>query len=132
MHLKSFSNILLIEIYSKPIFTVIVFQFELVSQETSKYKVLSSSLRLLTAVYIFRRILPLKELSFILGNENLHLLTKTGNHRLRIELEDWDGSTVYAEYSSFAIGDETSNYKLSVSGYSGTAGKCCHDNVLVA
>ncbi|KFV56718.1 Fibrinogen alpha chain, partial [Gavia stellata] len=34
---------------------------------------------------------------FWLGNENIHLLTQNDT-LLRVELEDWDGNAVYAEY----------------------------------
>ncbi|XP_060569086.1 fibrinogen C domain-containing protein 1-A-like [Ruditapes philippinarum] len=59
---------------------------------------------------------------FWLGNEHLSLLTASGEHELRIELEDFDGNSVYAKYSKFKIYPEDDNYKLEVSGYSGTAG----------
>jgi ficolin len=59
---------------------------------------------------------------FWLGNEYLSLLTAGGEHELRIELEDFDGNSVYAKYRKFKIYPEEDNYKLEVSGYSGTAG----------
>ena len=59
--------------------------------------------------------------SFI-GNENIHLLSKSGHNELRVELETFDGSKAFAEYKTFSISDESSNYKLTVFGYSGTAG----------
>ncbi|XP_060569789.1 ficolin-1-like [Ruditapes philippinarum] len=59
---------------------------------------------------------------FWLGNEHLSSLTAGGEHELRIELEDFDGNSVYAKYSKFKIYPEEDNYKLKVSGYSGTAG----------
>ncbi|XP_060569084.1 angiopoietin-related protein 7-like [Ruditapes philippinarum] len=59
---------------------------------------------------------------FWLGNEHLSSLTLGGEHELRIELEDFDGNSVYAKYSKFKIYPEEDNYKLEVSGYSGTAG----------
>ena len=40
-----------------------------------------------------------------------------------MDLEDFDGNIAYAYYSTFSIGDNTTNYKLNVGGYSGTAGK---------
>ncbi|XP_060593468.1 angiopoietin-related protein 7-like [Ruditapes philippinarum] len=58
---------------------------------------------------------------FWLGNEHLSLLTANGTHELRIELEDFDGNSTYAKYSKFKIYPEEDNYKLEVSGYSGTA-----------
>ncbi|XP_066271241.1 techylectin-5B-like [Branchiostoma lanceolatum] len=37
-------------------------------------------------------------------------------------LEDFEGNSAYAKYSSFRVGDETPEYRLTVGGYSGTAG----------
>ena len=61
-----------------------------------------------------------------LGNDLLHRLTSQKSFRLRIELEDWDGATAYAEYHHFSIESEEDKYRLTVSGYSGTAGKHQH------
>jgi hypothetical protein len=41
---------------------------------------------------------------------------------LRIDLYKYSNQTAYAEYSEFWIGPESDNYRLHVSGYSGTAG----------
>ena len=38
---------------------------------------------------------------FWLGNDNIHQLTKSGDIKLRVELEAWDGRTAWAEYDSF-------------------------------
>ncbi|XP_071412235.1 fibrinogen alpha chain [Pithys albifrons albifrons] len=57
---------------------------------------------------------------FWLGNENMHLLTQNDT-LLRVELEDWDGNTVYAEYIA-QVGPEAEGYALAVSSYEGTAG----------
>lgn len=59
---------------------------------------------------------------FCTGNDNIHYVSSDGAHELRVELEDWNGQTAYAEYSTFSVGDESSKYVLTVSGYSGTAG----------
>ena len=37
-------------------------------------------------------------------------------------MRDFEGNSAYAKYSSFSVGDSSSKYILSVSGYSGTAG----------
>ncbi|XP_062616390.1 fibrinogen-like protein A isoform X2 [Saccostrea cucullata] len=58
---------------------------------------------------------------FWLGNDNIHALTRNGDQELRIEMTKFSGSKVYAKYSRFSIGDESKKYKLSISGYSGTA-----------
>ena len=54
------------------------------------------------------------------GLELIHLLTKTGTWELRVDLEDFSHTTVYAHYASFKVGDATSNYRLSLGAYSGT------------
>ncbi|XP_056016819.1 ryncolin-1-like [Ostrea edulis] len=56
------------------------------------------------------------------GNGVLHLLTKSGNHVLRVDLQKFNGQKAYAKYSKFSVGDESSKYRLTVSGYRGTAG----------
>ncbi|KAG8577137.1 hypothetical protein GDO81_010075 [Engystomops pustulosus] len=63
---------------------------------------------------------------FWLGNDRLHLLSKSANMMLRIELEDFKGVKEYASYDQFYVANEYLKYKLSVSGYSGTAGDALH------
>uniref|UniRef100_A0A8C5Q4N3 Fibrinogen alpha chain n=1 Tax=Leptobrachium leishanense TaxID=445787 RepID=A0A8C5Q4N3_9ANUR len=57
---------------------------------------------------------------FYLGNEYIHLLTQTDTV-LRIELEDWSGEKVHAEYN-IHLGSESEGYVLKVSEYGGNAG----------
>ncbi|KAI8486975.1 Fibrinogen- domains (FReDs) [Branchiostoma belcheri] len=57
-----------------------------------------------------------------LGNENIHLLTAHKNYRVRFDLQDWEGQTRFAEYSTFRVSGEEDQYQLEISGYSGTAG----------
>lgn len=59
---------------------------------------------------------------FWLGNDKIHLLTKSSNMMLRIELEDFKGVKEYATYDQFYVANEFLKYRLSISGYSGTAG----------
>ena len=59
---------------------------------------------------------------FWLGNDNLHRLTAIGDATLRIDLEDFDGNTRYAEYTTFDVADEGDKYRLLIGGHSGTAG----------
>ncbi|CAC5357758.1 Ryncolin-4,Angiopoietin-related protein 7,Angiopoietin-related protein 1,Ficolin-3,Ficolin-1-B,Techylectin-5A,Ficolin-2,Ryncolin-1,Tenascin-R,Protein scabrous,Fibrinogen-like protein 1,Angiopoietin-1,Tenascin-X,Fibrinogen C domain-containing protein 1-A,Ryncolin-3,Tenascin,Fibrinogen C domain-containing protein 1,Ryncolin-2,Angiopoietin-related protein 6,Techylectin-5B,Angiopoietin-related protein 2,Angiopoietin-2,Microfibril-associated glycoprotein 4,Fibrinogen alpha chain,Ficolin-1-A,Ficolin-1,Techylecti len=59
---------------------------------------------------------------FWLGNEHLYKLTSKGRYRLRVHLQDWSGSTRYATYNTFKLGNEGSGYKLTIGSYSGNAG----------
>ena len=58
---------------------------------------------------------------FWLGNDNLNLLTRN-NQELRVDLSDFQGNIGYADYSTFAVGSEEEKYKLTVTGFTGTAG----------
>ena len=58
-----------------------------------------------------------------LGLDKLNRLTSTGfSWQLRVDLEDFDGSTAYALYEDFRVGDEATLYQLTIGSYSGTAG----------
>ncbi|XP_051238914.1 uncharacterized protein LOC127353612 [Dicentrarchus labrax] len=59
---------------------------------------------------------------FWLGNNLIHLLTRDRDIALRVELEDFDGVMEYAEYEQFRVASERMRYRLTVGGYSGTAG----------
>ena len=64
----------------------------------------------------------------ILGNEQLYLLTMNRKYKLRVELEDFEGESRWAEYSTFYVNPVTDNYRLTVDGYSGDAGIYVHRN----
>ncbi|XP_070686645.1 fibroleukin-like [Pempheris klunzingeri] len=59
---------------------------------------------------------------FWLGNNMIHLLTRDRDMVLRVELEDFDGVVEYAEYKLFRVASERMRYRLTVGGFSGTAG----------
>jgi len=59
---------------------------------------------------------------FWLGLDKIHRLTNSRGYKLRVDLEDLAGNTVYAEYDSFGVGSEGAKYQLSIGSYSGTAG----------
>ncbi|XP_078098636.1 fibrinogen-like 2a [Sander vitreus] len=65
---------------------------------------------------------------FWLGNDHIHLMTKAKDMILRIELEDFEGVREYAKYDQFYVANEFLRYRLSVSGYSGTAGNAISFN----
>ena len=54
-----------------------------------------------------------------LGLDNMHLLTNLSGDppQLRVDLADWEGNTAFAKYDQFSVGDEDSDYTLSVLGY---------------
>ena len=54
-----------------------------------------------------------------LGLDNMHLLTNLSSvtAQLRVDLADWEGNTAFAKYDQFSVGDEDSDYTLTVSGY---------------
>ena len=59
---------------------------------------------------------------FWLGLGKINRLTKKESNTLRVDLGDFDGNTSYAQYSTFSVGNSTTEYTLTVGGYSGTAG----------
>ncbi|NXB02736.1 FGL2 protein, partial [Cnemophilus loriae] len=63
---------------------------------------------------------------FWLGNDKIHLLTRSQEMQLRIDLEDFNGIREYAKYDHFYVANEYLKYRLSVHGYSGTAGDALH------
>ena len=66
-----------------------------------------------------------------LGLDNMYLLTNLSGvtAQLRVDLADWEGNTAFAKYDQFSVGDEDSDYTLSVSGYqnASTAGDALKD-----
>ncbi|XP_062575474.1 ficolin-1-like [Saccostrea cucullata] len=59
--------------------------------------------------------------NYWIGNDAINELTRNRDQELRVELQSFGGAEAYAHYSTFYVGDEGSKYKLTVSGYSGTA-----------
>ena len=58
-----------------------------------------------------------------LGLDNIHRLANGSVFtKLRVDMRDKDGNSAYASYSTFYIGNSTTDYTLHVSGYNGTAG----------
>jgi Fibrinogen beta and gamma chains, C-terminal globular domain len=58
-----------------------------------------------------------------IGNERLHQLTREGRYKLRVDIEAKNnGQWYWAEYQTFRVWDESTQYRLEISGYSGIAG----------
>ncbi|GFY71166.1 aquaporin-9 [Trichonephila inaurata madagascariensis] len=62
---------------------------------------------------------------FWIGNDLIYALTNQGSYSVRFEMQHANTTNAYALYEEFWIDDEDDNYKLHISGYSGTAGKFC-------
>ncbi|XP_048751394.2 ficolin-1-like [Ostrea edulis] len=60
--------------------------------------------------------------NYWIGNDAIHNLTKANNQELRVDITMNSGEKVYAKYSIFRVGDETSKYRIIINGFSGTAG----------
>ena len=56
-----------------------------------------------------------------IGLERLHQETTGTNCTIRFHLQSIDGTWYYAQYSNFTVGDSSSNYKLTIGGYSGNS-----------
>lgn len=63
------------------------------------------------------------QLIFLLGNEKIHTLTEQGKYELRVDISDFNGNKAYTTYSTFSVGNASTNYRLTVAGYSGNAGE---------
>ncbi|XP_058626272.1 microfibril-associated glycoprotein 4-like isoform X2 [Onychostoma macrolepis] len=57
------------------------------------------------------------ESEYWLGLDNMYQLTRNRNYKLRVDLEDFQGNKVFAQYSSFSVGPEADGYILHVSGF---------------
>ena len=57
---------------------------------------------------------------FWLGLDKIYRLTNSERYQLRVDLEDIEGKTAYAEYDMFAITSERTKYQLSMGTYSGS------------
>ncbi|XP_063060463.1 microfibril-associated glycoprotein 4-like [Engraulis encrasicolus] len=69
-----------------------------------------------------------KDGEYWLGMENILLLNMRKKNELRVDMEDWDGNKVYAQYSSFSVDPESLGYTLHVGGFiDGGAGDALTD-----
>lgn len=58
--------------------------------------------------------------NYWLGNEQLHTLTQDNKYKLRFELQsNASGLWYWAEYDTFTVGDESTQYTLTVGGFTG-------------
>ena len=54
-----------------------------------------------------------------LGLDKINRLTISEQCKLRVDLEDWEGNSAYAEYDAFDISNGATKYQLSIGTYSG-------------
>ena len=57
---------------------------------------------------------------FWLGLRGMHCLTGNGNWELRIDFTFSNGTKSYMHYSHFSVGPANDNYRLNISGFTGT------------
>ena len=57
-----------------------------------------------------------------LGLDNIHRLTAVGHSELIVDITDVSGMDTSTRYTSFAVGNATTSYRLSVSGHIGIMG----------
>ena len=75
---------------------------------------ISVCVRAYVFVFMYVRLSP--------GNTNIHRITTQGYYDLKIDLEDFEGTTRYALYKNFSLSSENDFFRLSVGAYSGDAG----------
>ena len=56
---------------------------------------------------------------FWLGLDKIHRLTSQTKNQLRVDLTDWDGNTVDAEYNGFTVDGESTNYIMDFDSFVG-------------
>ena len=61
---------------------------------------------------------------FWLGLDKIHRLTSDSNSMLRVDLEDFERNSRYAEYNKFGVSGENDKYKLILGSYSGNLVSC--------
>ena len=60
---------------------------------------------------------------YFIGNDAIHEITSRGDYKLKIRLTGWSNTTKFAYYHTFVVANESDGYRLTISGYSGEAGK---------
>ena len=62
---------------------------------------------------------------FWLGLDKIHRLTSDNNSMPRVDLEDFEGNTRFAQYNMFGVTSESDKYNLNLGNYSGMKGFFC-------
>ncbi|XP_031418185.1 microfibril-associated glycoprotein 4-like [Clupea harengus] len=58
-----------------------------------------------------------KDGEYWLGLDNIVLLTMRNKSELRVDMEDWEGGKVYAQYTSFSVDPESFGYTLHLGSF---------------
>ena len=56
---------------------------------------------------------------FWLGLNTINRLSASGQNELRVDMDDFENETRYAEYTTFAVAGKADKYRLTIGGYSG-------------
>ncbi|XP_065943571.1 ficolin-2-like [Magallana gigas] len=56
---------------------------------------------------------------FWLGNDKIHHLLAQGTYEMRMDMKDFSNEEHHVKYSSFYVGNEFTNYTVTLSGFSG-------------
>lgn len=62
-------------------------------------------------------------LLLITGNDILHYLLSQVTYEMRLDIEDFDAQTRHVKYTSFNVGNGSSKYIVTLSGFSGNVGE---------
>ncbi|KAG7316163.1 hypothetical protein KOW79_021029 [Hemibagrus wyckioides] len=52
-----------------------------------------------------------------LGLENIYMMTYTEKYQLRVDMEDFERGSAYAQYTTFYVEQESTDYRLNIGGY---------------
>ncbi|KAK3530592.1 hypothetical protein QTP86_028837 [Hemibagrus guttatus] len=52
-----------------------------------------------------------------LGLENIYKMTYTEKYQLRVDMEDFEKGSAYAQYTMFCVEQESTDYRLNIGGY---------------
>ncbi|XP_063060318.1 microfibril-associated glycoprotein 4-like [Engraulis encrasicolus] len=58
-----------------------------------------------------------KDGEYWLGLETMYRLTWPSKYELRVDMEDWQGGSVFAQYTSFSVESEDDGYRLRLGNY---------------
>ncbi|KAK3530591.1 hypothetical protein QTP86_028839, partial [Hemibagrus guttatus] len=51
------------------------------------------------------------------GLENMYIMTNMEKYQLRVDMEDFEKGSAYAQYTMFTVSQESTNYILNIGGF---------------